>query len=41
MSAFFTHFLFQKSSTKMWRANFMCARSQMLHVLLFIIMLVV
>jgi len=41
MSAFFSDFFFQKSSTIMWRANFMCARSQMLCVLLFTIMLVV
>jgi len=41
MSAFFTDFFFQESSTIMWRANFMCAQSQTLHVLLFTIMLVV
>lgn len=41
VSAFFTVSVFQKSSTIMWRANFMCAQSQMLCVLLFIITLVV
>jgi len=41
MSAFFTDIFFQKSCTIMWRANFMCAQSQMLRVLLFTIMLVV
>jgi hypothetical protein len=41
VSAFFTDLSFQRSSTIMWRANFMCGQSQMPCVLLFTIMLVV